>query len=152
MQKLVYKHISSKLSYLSFSTNTYGTIHLVCQKGGDWTAFSGTIEHFWKFLIDHKGLLLSFFLILINSNLIWKFNGVCAKNVKTGYQGDLRKTRHVKQQIKYTQLYDDKWQQKFLIHFNLLLGNVTLVMGHKIYLRDFFFLNRLYLFDSNFQR
>ena len=140
MQKLVYKHISSKLSYLSFSTNTYGTIHLVCKKGGDWTVFSGAIEHFWKFLIDHKVLLLSFFLILINSNLIWKFNGVCAKNVKTGHQGDLRKTRHVKQQIKYSQLYDDNWQQTFLMHFNPVTRECDLSNGAQNLSSGFFFL------------
>ena len=56
--------------------------------------------------MGHKKNFLCSFLILIFSSFIRKVNEVWAQKVQTNHHKDL--LSHVKQQIKSTNLYDDK--------------------------------------------
>ena len=68
---------------------------------GPWNIF----EKFWW----ASKYNFMFFLVLTFSKSISKFKWVLAKNVQTDHQLNLRKTRHVKQQIKYFELHDNGW-------------------------------------------
>ena len=71
--------------------------------------FTGVMKCFKYILMDHEMFLKVFdgpqniflcsFLILNFSKFIEKFKWVGAENVQTSHQEDLRKIRHVKQQI-----------------------------------------------------
>ena len=60
---------------------------------------------FLKIFDGSQNIFLSSFLILTFSKFTWKFKWVWAENVQTDNQEDLRKIRHVKQQIKSFELY-----------------------------------------------
>ena len=62
-------------------------------------------EMFLKIFDGPQNIFLCSFLTLTFSKFIWKFKWVWAENIQTGHQGDLRKIRHIKQQIKSFELY-----------------------------------------------
>ena len=66
-------------------------------------------EIFLKSFDEPQNIILCSFLVLIFSKFISKLKWVLAKNVQTGYQQNLRKIRHAKQQIKYFELHDNGW-------------------------------------------
>ena len=62
----------------------------------------GVMKYFRHILMGHEIFFKIFdgpqntFLCSISIILLFKFEGVGAQNIKTSYQGDLRKTRRVK--------------------------------------------------------
>ena len=88
--------------------------------------FVEAMKYFKLILMDHEIFLKIFdasqkiFLclpsLIIFSDFIQKAKEVWAQNIQTGHQGDLTKTRHVKMQIKSTQVYIWKMIVKFQKH------------------------------------
>ena len=104
-------------------------------------------EIFLNIFDESQNIFLCSFLILTFSKFIWKLKWVWAENVQTGHQEDLRKIRHVKQQIKSFELYiitngsknQKKKRKTNLIHFETVtIESLTFVMVYKIHFCDHF--------------
>ena len=62
-------------------------------------------ENFLKTFDYPQNIFLYSFLILTSNKFIGKFKWVWVENVQTGHQEDLRKIKHLKQQIRSFELY-----------------------------------------------